>query len=137
VKLQRSLAPNPVLIVFAPALGLALNLIFFLLLGTSFMLQPGVAIDVPRSPFLLSPQRNPRIISVTAPPLSTIFFENEEVDLARLRERLQKLQGRSQTIIIKADKRALYENVSAVMNVALETGFPVVLATAEEESDGL
>jgi biopolymer transport protein ExbD len=137
VKLRRSLAPNPVLIAFAPAFGLALNLIFFLLLGTSFMLQPGVAIDVPRSPFLLSPQRNPRIISVTAPPLSTIFFENEEVDLARLRERLQKLPGRSQTIIIKADKRALYENVSAVMNVALETGFPVVLATAEEESDGL
>ena len=101
------------------------------------MLQPGVAIDVPRSPFLLSPQRNPRIISITAPPLSAVFFENEEVDVARLREALQKLQGRSQTIIIKADKRALYENVSAVMNVALETGFPVVLATAEEQDEGL
>jgi biopolymer transport protein ExbD len=137
VKLRRSPAPHPVLIVFAPALGLALVLIFFLLLSTSFMLQPGVAIDVPRSPFLLSPQRNPRIISVTAPPLSAIFFENEEMDLARLREKLQRLQGRSQTIIIKADKRALYENVSAVMNVALQTGFPVVLATSEEHGDGL
>jgi biopolymer transport protein ExbD len=137
VKLRRSPAPHPVLIVFAPALGLALILIFFLLLGTSFMLQPGVAIDVPRSPFLLSPQRNPRIISITAPPLSSVFFENEEVDIARLREALQRLQGQSQTIIIKADKRALYENVSAVMNVALETGFPVVLATAEEEGEGL
>jgi biopolymer transport protein ExbD len=137
VKLRRSPAPHPVLVVFAPALGLALILIFFLLLGTSFMLQPGVAIDVPRSPFLLSPQRNSRIISITAPPLSAVFFENEEVDVARLREALQKLQGRSQTIIIKADKRALYENVSAVMNVALETGFPVVLATAEEQGEGL
>jgi biopolymer transport protein ExbD len=137
VKLRRSPDPNPVLIVFAPALGLALILIFFLLLGTSFMLQPGVAIDVPRSPFLLAPQRHPRVISVTAPPLSAIFFENEEVDLARLREALQKLQGRSQTIIIKADKRALYEKVSAVINAALETGFPVVLATAEEHREGL
>ena len=137
MKLRRSPAPHPVLVVFAPALGLALVLIFFLLLGTSFMLQPGVAIDVPRSPFLLSPQRNPRIISITAPPLSAVFFENEEVDVAGLRQALQKLQGRSQTIIIKADKRALYENVSAVMNVALETGFPVVLATAEEHGEGL
>jgi len=137
VKLRRSPAPHPVLVVFAPALGLALILIFFLLLGTSFMLQPGVAIDLPRSPFLLSPQRNARIISITAPPLSAVFFENEEVDVARLREALQKLQGRSQTIIIKADRRALYENVSAVMNVALETGFPVVLATAEEQGEGL
>jgi biopolymer transport protein ExbD len=135
VKLRRSPAPHPVLIVFAPALGLALILIFFLLISTTFLLQPGVAVDVPRSPFLLSPQRNPRIISVTAPPLSAIFFENEEVSLARLREALQRIQGRSQTIIIKADKRALYENISAVINAALETGFPVVLATAEEDGE--
>ena len=51
--------------------------------------------------------------------------------------RCRRLQGRSQTIIIKADKRALYENISAVMNAALETGFPVVLATAEEDGEGL
>lgn len=101
------------------------------------MLQPGVAVNVPQSPFLLSPQRNPRIISVTAPPLSAIFFENEEMDLTRLREALRRIQGRSQTIIIKADKRALYENISAVLNAALETGFPVVLATAEERTDDL
>lgn len=137
MKLRRSSAPHPVLIVFAPALALALLLIFFLLLSTSFMLQPGVAVNVPLSPFLLSPQRNPRIISVTAPPLSAIFFDNEEVDLTRLREALQELQGRSQTIIVKADKRALYENVSAVLNVALATGFPVVLATAEERVEDL
>ena len=123
------------LIAFAPALALALILIFFLLLSATFLLQPGVAVNVPRSPFLLSPQRNPRIISVTAPPLSAIFFENEEVSLSRLREALQKMQGRSQTIIIKADGRALYENIIAVMNAALETGFPVVLATAEEGGD--
>ena len=101
------------------------------------MLQPGVAVNVPQSPFLLSPQRNPRIISVTAPPLSAIFFENEEMDLTRLRQALRRIQGRSQTIIIKADKRALYENISAVLNAALETGFPVVLATAEERMDDL
>jgi biopolymer transport protein ExbD len=135
VKLRRSPAPNPVLIAFAPALALALILIFFLLLSTTFLLQHGVAVNVPRSPFLLSPQRNPRIISVTAPPLSAIFFENEEVSLSRLREALQKMQGRSQTIIIKADGRALYENIIAVINAALETGFPVVLATAEEGGD--
>jgi biopolymer transport protein ExbD len=57
--------------------------------------------------------------------------------LTRLRETLQKIQGRSQTIIIKADKRALYGNISAVMNAALETGFPVVLATAEERLEDL
>jgi biopolymer transport protein ExbD len=117
----------------APALSLAMVLIFFLLLSSTFLLQPGIAVSMPQSPFLLSPQRDPRIVSVTAPPLSAIFFENEEMDLPALRDRLKKIRGRSQTIIIKADRRALYENISAVMNTALEQGFPVVLATSEEE----
>jgi biopolymer transport protein ExbD len=133
VKLRRSPAPHPLLLYLAPALGLAMVLIFFLLLSSSFLLQPGIAVSMPQSPFLLSPQRDPRIISVTAPPLPAIFFENEEMDVTTLRARLQKIRGRSQTIIIKADRRALYETISLVMNTALEQGFPVVLATAEED----
>lgn len=133
MKLRRSPAPHPLLLYLAPALGFAMLLIFFLLLSSTFLLQPGIAVSMPQSPFLLSPQRDPRIVSVTAPPLSAIFFENEEMDLATFRGRLEKIRGRSQTIIIKADRMALYENISAVMNTALEQGFPVVLATAEEE----
>ena len=101
------------------------------------MLQPGVAIDVPRSPFLLSPQRNPRMISITAPPLSAVFFENERWifrDCAKLSRNCRVDRRRSSSRLTSA---ALYENVSAVMNVALETGFPVVLATAEEQGEGL
>ncbi len=133
MKLRRSPAPHPLVLYLAPALSLAMVLIFFLLLSSTFLLQPGIAVSMPQSPFLLSPQRDPRIISVTAPPLSAVFFENEEIDIPTLTERLRKIRGRSQTIIIKADRKALYENISAVMNAALEQGFPVVLATSEEE----
>jgi biopolymer transport protein ExbD len=133
VKLRRSPAPHPLLLYLAPALALAMILLFFILLSSTFLLQPGIAVTMPQSPFLLSPQRDPRIVSITAPPLSAIFFENEEMDLPTLRDRLHKVRGRSQTLIIKADRKALYENISAVMNTALEQGFPVVLATSEEE----
>lgn len=132
MKLRRAQRPSPVLVFLAPALCLALVLIFFLLLSSSFLLQPGISVNVPQSPFLLSPQRDPRIVSVTAPPLSAVFFENEKMDLARLKERLRATPKRSQTIIIKADRHALYEKITEVMNVALELGFPVVLATADE-----
>lgn len=132
MKLRRTPAPRPVLLFLAPALALVLILILFLLLSNTFLLQPGVAVKVPASPFVLSPQRNPRIISITSPPLSAIFYENEEVSVTALRQKLTDLRGRSQTIIIKADRHAMYDNISAVMNMALELGFPVVLATAEE-----
>jgi biopolymer transport protein ExbD len=133
VKLRRSPAPHPLLLYLAPSLGLAMILIFFLLLSTNFLVQPGVAVTLPQSPFLLSPQRDPRIISITGPPLPAIYFESENLDLAALRRRLEGMRGRSQTLIIKADRKAVYETVTTVMNVALELGYPVVLATADDE----
>lgn len=136
MKIRRSPAPHPVVILIAPALGTALIVMCFLLLSRGFLVQPGVKVNMPSSPFVFSPQRNPKIVSITAPPLSGIFFEQEKMDVRQLREAMRKFRGRSQTIIIKADKRALYENISAVMNVALDLGFPVVLATTEE-TDGL
>jgi len=134
MKLRRSAGPLPALIFFAPALNLGIILIFFLLLGSGFLVQPGVAVSVPSSPFLLSPQRSPRVISITAPPLAAIYFDNEEVQISDLRAKLRQIRGRSQTIIIKADKKALYETVSAVVNTALELGFPVALAASQGEN---
>jgi len=131
VKLRRSPAPPAVLIFLAPGLQLALVLVVFLLLSMNFLLQPGVSVVLPKSPFVLSPQRSPRIITITAPPVSAIFYENQEVTETQLRELLQGVKGRTQTIIIKADQRAFYEKISSVMNAALELGFPVVLATSE------
>lgn len=131
MKLRRSPAPPAVLIFLAPGLQLALVLVVFLLLSMNFLLQPGVSVVLPKSPFVLSPQRSPRIITITAPPVSAIFYENQEVTETQLRELLQGVKGRTQTIIIKADQRAFYEKISSVMNAALELGFPVVLATSE------
>ena len=135
MKLRRSPLPHPALLLMAPALGLILILLFFLLPGTSFFLQPGVAVSVPQSPFLLSPRRDPRIISITAPPLSAVFFGDEETDMGSLRSALGRLQGRTHTMIIKADRQARFETISSVMNLVLEMGFPVVLATSEGGGD--
>lgn len=133
MRLIRSAAPHPALIFVAPALDVVLALVFFLLLSTSFLLQPGVAVSVPDSPFLLAPQRDPQVVSVTAPPLSAVYFENEQVSFEGLREKLSAPQGRKRTVIIKADRLAPFDLVARTMNVALELGLPTVLATGEEK----
>lgn len=131
MRLVRSATPHPALIFVAPALDVVLALIFFLLLSTSFLLQPGVAVSVPDSPFLLAPQRDPQVVSVTAPPLSAVYFENEQVSFEVLRAKLSAPQGRKRTVIIKADRLAPFDLVTRTMNVALELGYPTVLATGE------
>lgn len=132
MKLVRSAGPHPALIFVAPALDVVLALVFFIVLSTSFLLQPGVSVSVPVSPFLLAPQRDPQVVSVTAPPLSAVYFESDEVSLEALRDRLRDQQGRRRTVIIKADHLAPFDLVARVMNVSLELGYPTVLATSEK-----
>jgi len=132
VKLARTPAPAPALIFIAPALDVVLSLIFFLLLSTSFLLQPGVAVSVPDSPFLLAPQRDPQVVSITAAPLSSVYFDNAQVSFEHLREKLAAQRGRKRPVIIKADRQAPFEQIARVMTIALELGFPTVVATSED-----
>ena len=56
----------------APSLNVVLLLVFYIVLSTSFLLQPGVMVSVPDSPFLLAPQRDPLIVSIVAVPPGTL-----------------------------------------------------------------
>ena len=131
MKLVRTAEPHPALIFVAPGLDVVLILLFFLVLSTSFLLQPGVAVSVPDSPFLLAPQRDPQVVSVTAAPTSAVYFENRQVSFETLRSRLEAQHGRKRTIVIKADRLAPFDLIAHVMTVALELGYPTVVATWE------
>jgi len=132
VKLIRAHGPHPALIFIGPALDVVLILVFFVILSTSFLLQPGVSVTLPDSPFLLAPQREPQIVSITAAPLAGIYFESGQVSRDGLREKLAAQRGSKRTVIIKADRQAAFEQVASVVAIALELGFPVVMATGEE-----
>ena len=133
MKLERSPGLHPALMFIAPSLDVVLALIFFIILSTSFLLQPGVEVSVPDSPFLLAPQRDPLVVSIAAQPISALYFENEQVTLEELRERLERRPSRNNTIIIKSDRLAPVEQLAGVMNITLGMGYPTVVATSEEK----
>lgn len=133
MKLERSPGLHPALMFIAPSLDVVLALIFFIILSTSFLLQPGVEVSVPDSPFLLAPQRDPLVVSIAAPPISALYFENEQVTLEELQERLERRPSRNNTIIIKSDRLAPVEQLAGVMNITLGMGYPTVVATSEEK----
>jgi biopolymer transport protein ExbD len=133
VKLERSPGLHPALMFIAPSLDVVLALIFFIILSTSFLLQPGVEVSVPDSPFLLAPQRDPLVVSIAAPPISALYFENEQVTLEELRDRLERRPSRNNTIIIKSDRLAPVEQLAGVMNITLGMGYPTFVATSEEK----
>ena len=115
-----------------PAVQLPLILIFYILLGGSFLLQPGVAVSVPSSPFVLSSDKDPLLITIPPPPSSAIYLENRQLQFADLRNTLENHRNKPRPVVLRGDKNAPYERIFSIMNLALEMGFPVILAASEE-----
>lgn len=132
MKLQRTLNPSFALLLLLPVADVAAGLLLFLLLSGGFLLQPGVAVKVPDSPFMLAPQRDPSVVSITGEPLPAIYFDNRKMDPGELGDRLDSVHGKARTLIIKADRRAPVALLVQVVNAAVTHGFSVVLATSEQ-----
>ena len=109
--------------------NVVLILLFFFLLGSSFVLQPGIAVTLPFSPFNLPPQVNARLITLQPGPPLRIFYQDEPVTLEQLGQRLAEYRGSPRSIILRADRGTPYESVVTVMNQALRQDYNVALAT--------
>lgn len=113
-----------------PLLDVLFLLIFFLVLSSNFILQPGISVSVPLSRFTLGPQINPQIISITGGALPAIYFRDQKVPLDQLGPLLDEAKREGRPIIIKADRLTPYALVVEVTNLALERGISsVALAT--------
>jgi biopolymer transport protein ExbD len=116
-----------------PLLDVVFLLIFFFLLSSSFVLQPGIAVTVPFSRFTLAPQPNQQIISITGGPNPAIYLRDQKVTLAQLGPALDVMKREGRSIVIKADRLVSYDFVMAVTNAALERGISsVALATTPQ-----
>jgi biopolymer transport protein ExbD len=114
-------------------LNIVFLLIFFVLLSSNFMLQPGISVALPLSRFSLGPQVNPQIVSITGGAVPAIYFRDQKVALDQLGPLLDSAKRDGRPIIIKADRFTPYELVMSITNAALEHGITSVsLATAPQ-----
>lgn len=112
-----------------PLLDVMFLIIFFLLLSSNFILQPGIAVTVPFSKFMLAPQVKYQIISITNGAM--VYFRDQRIAIDELGPQLDHARQEGRSIIIKADRATPYETVLRVANIALEHGVPsVALATS-------
>jgi biopolymer transport protein ExbD len=113
-----------------PLLNVIFLLIFFLLLSSNFILQPGISVSVPLSRFTLGPQINPQIISITGGAAPAIYFRDQKIAFDQLGPLLDEAKKEGRPIIIKADRLTPYSLVVEVTNLSLERGITsVALAT--------
>lgn len=117
-------------LIVLPLVDIVFLLIFFLLLSSNFILQPGISVSLPFSRFTLGPQTNQQIISITGGAAPAIYFRDQRTSIEQLGPLLDEAKREGRSIIIKADRLTPYELVVAVTNAALEHGISsVALAT--------
>jgi biopolymer transport protein ExbD len=133
MKLVRSVHLNPFLIFIIPLVDLCFLLLLLFLVSSTFLLHPGISVNLPFSNFTLGPQRNPVIVSITAGPYPLIYYRDQQVRLEDLTGRLEEDRSPDRSIIIQADRLAPEGSVVEVMNLCLGKGYSVVLATSPKE----
>jgi biopolymer transport protein ExbD len=128
MRLQRAFRLRGTVPVLIAALNVVLLLLFFFLLSTSFLLRPGIALELPASRSLLPAMQDPVVLAITGGAGATVYFDDRLIELEQLGARLDAHRGSSRQVVIKADRDAPLALVAQVTEVALARGFSVALA---------
>lgn len=144
MKLRRHLEIVQGKIELTPLVDVIFLLLIFFMLSRSFILQPGLRVQVPRSLLGQGIQTNHLMISIVMEsekkdPISgtiqkarpLIFFNDEISSLESLTKSLEKIGGApsSSSFVLKADEAVPHGYVVEIMNLLLAKGYSVVLAT--------
>jgi biopolymer transport protein ExbD len=126
----------PGLIGIAPWVNVVLLLLFFHIVGSRLMLQPGIVVSLPQAPF--TDGTRPGLMVVVLPVGGAqagageemVFFDDERfrVNEPAQMDRLKQAFGRAArlrpdtALILQADQQVRHGTVVTLMNMALEVG---------------
>jgi biopolymer transport protein ExbD len=135
MKLKRTVQLNTALILIVPILDIVFLILLLFLISGTLLAHPGIKVTLPFSKFALSPEKSPLILSVTAGPLPEIFLRDQRVTPEELADQLSKENPAEKSVIIRADRMAPQGSVVDVLNICLDRGFSVSLATSPQPSE--
>jgi biopolymer transport protein ExbD len=133
-----------------PLIDVVFLLLIFFMLSSSFILQPGIRVELPRSRYGKGTTTDRLIVSVMLEPervdaktgLGTkraafIFFNDQLMTFDDLQKALGQVAKKrsNQALVLKADKAVPMGLVVDIMNTAMASGLSVVIAT--QRNDGL
>ena len=116
-----------------PLVDVVFQLIIFFLLSSSFVLQPGIKVELPT--VKLPKGEKPAGLSLSILRDGRIFLNDRPIEWKVLQKALQmeKVRQPDQLLVIKADEKAQHGNVVRVMGLAKEVGFArIAIATKPE-----
>ena len=132
---RRRLARGPVDAI--PLVDIALIVILFLLINSSFVLQPGILVSLPEAPFAAGARYGSMVVTISQENM--VFFNNERVMLNDLSTAFRKAryQDPEATLVIEADGRVPHSALVDIYNMAMKVGIrEVAIATRMQTNAG-
>lgn len=109
-------------------------LLIFFLLSSTYILQPGIKVHLPRSETAQVIEEKNVIVTITED--GTIYIGNERTSLGSLAANIRRqiIHGSAQTIVIKADRRVSLETAVRVIDrIKAAGGEKFLIATVPED----
>ncbi len=138
MNLPRLQPARPGVLLLAPVASVLLLALFYAGSGRALVVQPGVTLALPPSPFVVPPARGALVVSIVSGTAPRIFVGERAVSLDELDQALRQAAAAdaeepgtaARTLLLRADRGVAYETVFAVAGKAVARRFTVVLAAA-------
>jgi len=116
-----------------PLVDVILQQLIFFMLTSSFIMQPGIKINLPQATTSETIMEKELLVSVSKE--GAIFYGERPVTMEELERYLQQAtaKGKDKVLIIKGDKKAEHGIIVSVMDIARRSGInKIVIGTIPE-----
>ena len=103
----------------APLIDMVFQLLIFFMLTSSFILQPGIRVVLPKAQTSQTIAASNLVITLTKDHL--VYWDDEVVTLKELRVRLTRAGGQK-PVLIRADRHAYVEKLIEIWDLCRDTG---------------
>jgi biopolymer transport protein ExbD len=116
----------------APLIDMVFQLLIFFMLTSSFVMQPGIKVNLPKA--VTSEVVKYENLEIVVSSENVIYLNGKVVTTPELKKLLQQVSSnRKQTVLIKADKRASLGRVVDIWDMCRDFGITQVnIATNQE-----
>lgn len=115
----------------APLIDIVFQLLIFFMLTSSFIMQPGIKVNLPKA--VTSEAVKPENIEILVTGENVTYLNGRVVTIQELKDMLKVAAKRSQSILIKSDRRASLGRVVEIWDLARDTGISEInIATNQE-----
>lgn len=115
----------------APLIDMIFQLLIFFMLTSSFVMQPGIKINLPKA--VTSEVLKYENITLVVSSENVTYLDGRVVTLLELKSLIKQVSRRQQSILIKADKRASLGRVVEIWDLCRDSGVSQVnIATNQE-----